>query len=130
VKTSQIGILGFGLLFACVGLLGQTAQISGVVKDSSGASVPDAMIKATQTATGATRTVTSGADGGYVLPNLPVGPYVLEVTKDGFNKYVQSGIVLQVNTSPTVDVTLQLGSVSARTPSVRWWTTRASWNCL
>jgi len=72
------------------------------------------MVKATQTATGGTRTVTSGNDGGYVMPNLPVGPYMLEVTRDGFNKYVQTGIVLQVNTSPTVDVALQLGSVSTQ----------------
>ena len=41
-------------------------------------------IKVTQTATGATRTASSGTDGGYVLPNLPIGPYMLEVTKDGF----------------------------------------------
>jgi hypothetical protein len=58
------------------------------------------------------RNATSGADGGYVLPNLPIGPYLLEVTKDGFTKYVQTGIVLQVDTNPTVDVSLQVGAVS------------------
>src|ERR1700692_1813486 len=93
-----------GICFASVALLGQTAQISGIIRDVSGASVPDAMIKVTQTANGAVRTASSGTDGGYVLPNLPVGPYLFEVTKDGFNKYVQTGIVSQVNTSPTVDV--------------------------
>ena len=40
----------------------------------------------------------------YVLPNLPIGPYRLEVTKAGFSTYVQTGIVLQVATNPTVDV--------------------------
>ena len=105
-------VLGF--CFASVGLFAQTAQISGNVRDASGSSVPDATIRVTQTATGATRTASSQADGGYVLPNLPIGPYLFEVTKDGFNKYVQTGIVLQVSTSPTVDVTLQIGSISTQ----------------
>src|SRR5579871_5437954 len=71
-----------------------------------------AQIKATQTATGITRTTTSGVDGGYVLPNLPVGPYMVEVTKEGFSKYVQSGIVLAVDSNPEVDAALKIGSVT------------------
>jgi hypothetical protein len=43
------------------------------------------------------RTVTTDADGGYTFPNLPVGPYQLQVRKQGFSAYVQTGIVLQVN---------------------------------
>src|ERR1700704_5385345 len=72
-----------------------TSQVKGTVRDSSGLPVPGAAVKATQTATGAVRTVTSGADGAYVLTNLPTGPYMVEITKDGFSKYVQTGIVLQ-----------------------------------
>ena len=56
--------------------------------------------------------MTSGADGGYVLSNLPVGPYLLEVTKEGFTKYAQSGIVLQVDSNPTIDAALKVGSVT------------------
>ena len=80
--------------------------------DSTGSAVPGADVKATQTATGAVRTVSSGADGGYVLSNLPIGPYRLEVGKAGFTTFVQTGIVLQVNTSPTVEVSLKVGNVS------------------
>jgi hypothetical protein len=54
---------------------GSTAQVHGVVKDASGAAVPGAEVKMTQTATGAARTVASEPDGGYVLSNLPLGPY-------------------------------------------------------
>src|SRR5579871_2801142 len=89
-----------------------TAQINGTVRDASGLAVPDAQIKAIQNATGATRTVASAADGSFVLPNLAIGPYTLEVTKEGFSKYVQAGIVLQVDSNPTIDVPLKLGSVS------------------
>jgi hypothetical protein len=101
-----------GVLLASASLWAQTSQINGVIRDSSGLIVPGAAIKATQTATGVVRTTTSGTDGGYVLPNLAIGPYLLEVTKEGFIKYVQSGIVLQVDTNPTVDVALKVGSVS------------------
>jgi carboxypeptidase family protein len=89
-----------------------TAQISGTVLDATGAAVPGAEIKATQTDTGVVRTTTTGDSGEYALPNLPVGPYRVEVSKAGFTTFVQSGIVLQVATSPTVDVTLKVGSTS------------------
>src|SRR5580658_3180299 len=79
---------------------GSTAQINGVVRDSSGSSVPGADLKVTQTATGAVRTATSAPDGSYVFPNLAIGPYMLEVTKAGFSRFVQTGIVLQVDSNP------------------------------
>jgi hypothetical protein len=91
-----------------------TAQISGTVSDASGLAVPAAEVKATQTATGAVRTVTTGADGGYVFSNLPIGPYQLEVTKEGFATYTQSGIALQVASNPTLDISLKVGAVSER----------------
>ncbi len=99
--------------FACLGMFAQsTSQIQGVVQDASGSAVPGAEIKATQTATGTVRTVTSGADGVYVLPDLPLGPYKLEVSKAGFATYVESGIVLQVASNPTIDIQLKVGQVS------------------
>src|SRR3984893_9494972 len=107
--------LGFGLVITSVLLWGQaasTAQVNGVVRDSSGLAVPGAAIKAAQTATGAVRTVVSGPDGAYVLANLPIGPYLLEVTKEGFTKYVQTGIVLQVDSNPTIEIPMKVGAVS------------------
>jgi len=104
--------LVFAFLLTLGAVWAQTSQINGVIKDSTGLTVPGATIKVTQTATGAVRTTTSGSDGGYVLPNLPIGPYLLEVTKEGFSKYAQTGIVLQVDTNPTVDVSMKVGAVS------------------
>jgi hypothetical protein len=102
-------------LFAASGVWAQaisTSQINGTVQDASGLAVPGAELKATQTETGLVRTVVSGADGNYILTNLPVGPYQLEAVKQGFSKYVQSGIVLQVGSNPTVDIALKIGAVS------------------
>src|SRR5579864_7231035 len=88
-KMNIIRTTVFGVLLASAAMWAQTAQINGIVKDSSGLAIPGAEIKVTQTATGVVRTTTSGSDGGYVLPNLPTGPYLLEATKEGFTKYVQ-----------------------------------------
>ena len=87
------------------------SQVSGVVKDSSGGVLPGVEVTITKTDTGTVRTVFTGADGAYVIPNLPVGPYKLKAVLQGFNTYVQEGIVLQVNTNPTIDVALAVGSV-------------------
>src|SRR5579862_4286056 len=89
-----------------------TAQIQGIVQDASGSAVPGAQVRVTQTETGTVRSATTGLDGGYVLANLPVGPYRLEVSKEGFSTYAQTGIVLQVATSPTIDVQMKVGAVS------------------
>src|SRR5690242_1471146 len=109
-----IGVTAAGFLACAVVWAqgGSTAQMHGVVQDSSGAAVPGAEVKATQTATGAVRTVRSEPDGGYVLSNLALGPYRLEVSKDGFSKFVQEGIVLQVNSDPLINPGLKVGSIS------------------
>ena len=91
-----------------------TSNIAGNVQDATGAAVPGAQVKATHTDTGLVREVASGADGAFLLPNLPIGPYTLQVTKEGFSTYEQSGIVLQVNSNPTINVPLKVGAVSER----------------
>ena len=88
------------------------AQISGVVTDPTGAVIPSAQVKATQTESGQTRTTVSTSNGAYSLPNLPVGPYSLEVTSQGFERYVQSGIILTVGNEVHVNVNLRVGDTT------------------
>jgi hypothetical protein len=88
------------------------AQVSGIVRDSSGGALPGAEVTITKTDTGAVRTVFTNEDGSYVIPNLPVGPYSLRVVLQGFNTYVQDGIVLQVSSNPQINVSLAIGAVS------------------
>lgn len=89
-----------------------SAQISGLVSDPSGAAVPNAEVTATQTNMGQVCTTRTGQDGTYVLPNLAVGPYRLDVQVSGFETYVQTGINLQVSDNPTINVTLHVGSLN------------------
>src|SRR5882762_7910781 len=88
------------------------AAIHGVVSDPSGALIPLAQIKAKQTDTGQVLSTVTSSDGSYLLPNLPVGPYSVEATAQGFNGYLQSGIVLQVGNNVQINIKLQLGAVS------------------
>ena len=105
-----------GVLFSvltCTAVFAQTtAQINGTVRDQSGAVLPSTEIKATQTATGAVRTATSDETGAYVIPNLPIGPYMLEVSLPGFRTYVQTGIVLQVGSNPVFNAVLEVGQIT------------------
>ena len=113
VSTQLLCVFLFGVL-GCVVALGQgsTAQISGTVTDSTGAVLPGVEITATQTETAGARTAISNETGSYVLPNLPVGPYRLEATLPGFRSFVQTGIILQVNSNPAIRIVLQVGQVS------------------
>jgi hypothetical protein len=111
-KSFVKAVLSYSFTCAVLWSQASTSQINGVVVDPTGLTIPGAEVRATQTDTGLVRTTTSAADGAYVLTNLPVGPYTLEIRKDGFSKYVQTGIVLQVNTNPTIDAALRVGSVS------------------
>jgi hypothetical protein len=95
----------------CWGQAVSGSQVSGVVRDTSGGVLPGATVTATNTATGLAQTVFTNHEGAYVVPNLPVGPYRLTVSLEGFSTYVQDGIVLQVNSNPTIDVTLSVGAI-------------------
>ena len=89
-----------------------TAQITGAVRDESGAVLPGVEVTATQTDTGIVRKAVTNETGSYILPNLAVGPYRLEAGLPGFRTFVQTGIVLQVNSNPAINVVLQVGQVT------------------
>jgi hypothetical protein len=88
------------------------SEINGTILDASGAAIPGATVKVTNTDTSLVRTIESASDGSYAVPDLPVGPYRVEASKQGFATAVQTGIVLQVVSNPTVNLTLKVGNVS------------------
>src|SRR4026207_449902 len=101
------------LVLSCAQIWAQaTAQISGTVRDQSGAVLPGVEVTATQTDTGIARSVVTNETGSYVLANRAAGPCKLEAGLPGFRTFVQSGIVLQVNATPVINPVLEVGQVS------------------
>src|SRR5688572_15042047 len=106
-------VVGLGVMAPAVAS-GQVSsgQISGRVADASGAVLPGVIVTATQTETQFVRTTVTNEVGAYTLPNLPVGPYRLEASLQGFQTFAQSGITLQVNANLVVDPSLRLGNIA------------------
>jgi outer membrane receptor protein involved in Fe transport len=99
------------ILSTAVAFAQATAELNGRVTDESGAVLPGVTVTATQTETGFVRSAVTDGNGAYVMPNLPTGPYRLEVMLQGFRTYVQTGIVLQVAATPTINAVLAVGSL-------------------
>jgi hypothetical protein len=90
----HVGIAGILVLVVSASAWAQaTAELNGRVTDESGAVLPGVSVTATQIDTGFSRTVVTDGSGTYVMPNLPTGPYRLEISLQGFRTYVQTGIV-------------------------------------
>jgi len=87
-----------------------TGSIRGTVLDPTGAVVQNATVTAKQVETGLSRSATTNREGNYVLVELPIGHYRLEVEGRGFQRYVREGISLNVNETLAVPVQLAVGT--------------------
>jgi hypothetical protein len=101
-----------------------TTTLVGTVTDKTGAVVVDANVTATNTGTNLQRSVKTNAQGEYRIEFLPVGGYSLAVEAQGFKKFVQTGVTLEIGQTARVDVSLAVGSagetieISAAAPLV------------
>jgi len=90
----------------------QTGSIAGSVTDASQAAVPGARVVVTDLATNVERNAVSNDSGFYVVTALPAGRYSLSVSREGFTAHKVPEFVLQVGQQATVNVSLNVGSVS------------------
>jgi len=107
------------ILLLVLGVTGISAQIGttslhGTVVDKSHGAVGGAKVTLVNPTQGLERDATTPANGEFEFLALPPGTYVLSVEKDGFNKYEQKNLQLLVNVPTSVNVTLQVGSLSTR----------------
>src|SRR5215467_11670491 len=111
-------VTAVALLFACCvsNTWAQSESINGTIRgrisDPSDQAVASARVTAVNMATGYSRSVTSGDDGYYVIPILPIGTYTVTVTKDGFTTLKFTDIALQAGREAVVDGALKLGAVT------------------
>jgi hypothetical protein len=86
--------------------------LAGTVTDSTKAAVPGATITVTNAATGTVRTVVSGSDGGYRVPDLVPGRYNVVVELQGFQKVEVDEVLVLLGKDFLIDVELQPGAVT------------------
>jgi Carboxypeptidase regulatory-like domain len=89
-----------------------TGQLSGFVRDSSGAVIPGVTVTATNEGNGQQRVAASNTDGYYVLPSLLVGTYTISVEQSGFARFTTTGVRVSAAARISVDVTLRLGALT------------------
>jgi carboxypeptidase family protein/TonB-dependent receptor-like protein len=103
-------VLAFAFLCA-VRAADNSTQISGLILDTSGASVPGAIITVVNEDTGLRRTATSQLDGGYVVASLQTGSYKITVRHPGFRTMIRFGVHVTEAQPARVDFKLVVGSV-------------------
>ncbi len=86
-------------------------NINGLVSDPSSAAVVGAEVVAANDVTGVQYTSKTNSEGIYVLPNLPPGPYRLQVSKLGFKTIIKPDIVLNIQDALSINFTLPVGAV-------------------
>src|SRR6202158_2869953 len=109
ILSATVLAMAFCLAAPFAGAQSTGGRIRGTVMDPSGGAVPSTTVQLVNEATNATREVQTGANGEYIFIEVPVGSYEINVTLQGFKKYVRKGIVLDLNQVLTVDIGLQLG---------------------
>jgi hypothetical protein len=88
------------------------ATLTGTIKDSSGAFIPNAQVAITDVATGVTRTVSADGAGLYAAPNLSPGAYEIRVSAMGFSTELQKGVTLTVGAQQVLDFTMRVGQMT------------------
>jgi len=89
-----------------------TADVRGTVTDEQGAAIAGAEVTITSVETAFSRTATSGSDGVFNFPDLPVGVYKMRSTHAGFKSSEETGITLHANDSLVINVGLRIGAIS------------------
>src|SRR5438132_2239835 len=114
-NLSLLRFLSFSLFLTISGITARAQSdrgtIAGTVLDSSGGVVANVTVTATSTETGANYGATTGPTGGFRIQDVRVGTYDVSVSAPGFKIEKKTGVVVQVNSTATVEFSLQAGDV-------------------
>jgi len=109
---AMLFLMGIGFV---VGVNAQTATVgnlSGTVRDPSGAAVPKADVEVKDERTGASRTAHANDDGHYIVTSLPAGLYTVSTSPQGFKTTVATGVEVHVGENKILNLDVQVGQVS------------------
>lgn len=116
ISVKYLAITLFCLLLSIGQVFAQstvTGGIRGTVNDPQGAIVPNATVTTTNVGTNSTETVTSDANGTFIINNLQPGTYNVAVRQSGFGDFTAQRVVVEVGQVTTVDATLAVAGTSA-----------------
>jgi Carboxypeptidase regulatory-like domain/TonB dependent receptor/TonB-dependent Receptor Plug Domain len=106
-------LLILSLLFVVpVSAQSSSATINGIVLDPSGAAIAGAQVVVVNDLTGVQYTTRTNGEGIYVVPNLPPGPYRVQVSNSGFKTIIKPDIVIHVQDALAINFTLPIGAAS------------------
>ena len=114
-RNFRLSSLGISLVLSVAGAWAQTSTVGtviGQVTDEQHAAVPGSSVKLVETATSATQTTVSNAEGRYVFSSVPPGSYNLTFTKDGFATYQVNNQDVQIGQQLTIDAILKVGTTA------------------
>jgi hypothetical protein len=108
--------LTLSLLIVCTvhAQIAGTGSIQGTVTDATGAVIPNATVTLTNASTRVTRTAATDSSGVYVFPNIEIGTYSVQVAGQGFQTFTNSGIVLEVGSSISINVKMTVGAATEK----------------
>src|SRR5438128_1883197 len=112
VSSALLSVLAIGIRIQPLAAQLGTATISGVVSDTTGATIAGAAITAIHVETGFRRQTLTNPIGQYNLPSLTPGQYDLRIESVGFKKAEQKGLILQVDQNARIDVNLEVGQLT------------------
>jgi outer membrane receptor protein involved in Fe transport len=112
-RSSLLAVLALVVILACAipvsaQVAASTAQLNGTVLDESGGAVTKAPVTLREMSTNQQYSTSTNESGYYVFPNVIPGRYELKVSFTGFATHTQSGIVLTVGQTATINVTLKV----------------------
>lgn len=87
------------------------ASLLGRIQDKDGGPLPGVTVTATNTETGLDRSATSGPDGTFLLPTLPVGTYTVRAELEGFAPVTVENVKLNVATQRSIEVTMGTSNI-------------------
>ena len=90
---------------------GTAGTLTGVVRDPNGANLPGVSVAVRNLGTGATRTTTTGEDGHWTLPGLPIGTYEVTYESTGFKKLVRDRVEVEASVPRTLEDKLEVGEI-------------------
>jgi hypothetical protein len=112
---TSLSALRFTILLLCLPtfcLCQSTALLTGTVTDPSGGAISGAQVVCRNTQTGMLSSANTNAEGLFRFPDLPVGAYEVDVTKEGFERLMRRGIVLLTGQTLDLNLKLSIGLVS------------------